>query len=226
MKRSDDLPFDVNYFTRQNNGKKNLNVESKFKFIYETNHWKGNSSLSGQGSDKKQVEKIIDVLPKLIKEYNVKSILDIPCGDFNWMQDVDLSNIQYVGADIVGDIVQTNIANYSALNRSFYKLNLINDFLPRVDLIFCRDCFVHLSNDDIIKSIKNIKLSRSKLLLTTTFTLCNNNVDIVTGDWRILNLNNYPFCFPNPLQIINENCTEGNNTYNDKSLGLWLINDL
>ena len=63
-------------------------------------------------------------------------------------------------------------------------------------------------------------------MLTTTFPDCDENIDIVTGDWRIINLERAPFNFPKPIKMINEKCTEGNGTYSDKSLGLWPIDQL
>lgn len=226
MKQGDKLPFDEKFFAKQSGSKNILSVEQKFKYIYDNNHWGGSASKSGQGSDRNQVSKIIKELPELIKEYNLQSILDIPCGDFNWMKSLDLSGVKYTGADIVDEIVEVNNTNYSGEDKNFVKLNIIDNSLPKYDLILCRDCFVHFSNDDIIKSIKNIKASKSKYLLTTTFTNCRSNEDIVTGDWRVLNLTEPPFCFPNPLHTIVEECTECNNKYRDKSLGLWLISDL
>ena len=102
----------------------------------------------------------------------------------------------------------------------------MRDHLPKADILFCRDCLVHLSNEDIAKSIQNIRQSDITYLLTTTFTQCDENHDIVTGDWRIINLEKPPFNFPKPMSLINEKCTEGDGTYADKSLGLWKISDI
>jgi hypothetical protein len=59
--------------------------------------------------------------------------------------------------------------------------------------------------------------------LTTTFPGCASNEDIVTGDWRPLNLQLAPFNLPAPDLLINEQCTEGGNLFADKSLGLWRL---
>ena len=72
----------------------------------------------------------------------------------------------------------------------------------------------------------NIKRSRILYLLTTTFPDCEENEDITTGDWRLLNLERPPFNLPPPIQLINEGCSESNGKYSDKSLGLWLIEDI
>jgi hypothetical protein len=95
--------------------------------------------------------------------------------------------------------------------------------LPDADLLFCRDCMVHLSNDDVLKALGTIRRSGIRYLLATTFTECDTNEDIVTGDWRIINLEKAPFNLPPPLTIVNEHCTEGGGTYADKSLGLWRV---
>ena len=58
-------------------------------------------------------------------------------------------------------------------------------------------------------------------ILTTTVPRCEANEDIVTGDWRVLDLERAPFHLPAPLRILNEGCTEGSGVFADKSLGLW-----
>ncbi len=155
---------------------------------------------------------------------NIVSVLDIPCGDFNWMQRVDLSKIDYVGADIVEELIKNNIEQHKKQeNLKFIVLNLIRDPLPKSDMIIVRDCLVHFSYEDINRAIKNIKSSDSKYLLTTTFTSYHSNHDIVTGYWRPLNLQEKPFNFPSPMLVINENYAEGNGGYLVKSMALWDI---
>ncbi len=220
------LPFDTKYFAKRLTTGDKLTTEEKFNYIYKNNHWLGQYSISGQGSDDSQTEEIRARLPKIISDYHIQSLLDLPCGDFNWMGKLDLNLQQYIGGDIVEEIIQQNQAKYTNNQREFLKLDIIEDDLPTVDLIFCRDCWVHFSFEDVLKSIHNIKRSNSKYLLTTTFTDCEYNEDIVTGDWRIINLKQEPFNFPKEILLIKENCTEGNHTYNDKSLGLWKIAEL
>lgn len=95
-----------------------------------------------------------------------------------------------------------------------------------MDLIFCRDCLVHLSLQDIWRSLHNVCASRSEYLLITTFTERVENHDIVTGRWRTLNLEAAPFVFPRPLRLIKEGCTEDDGVYADKALGLWRVADI
>ena len=82
---------------------------------------------------------------------------------------------------------------------SFEVIDLTKDHLPSTDLLFVRDCLVHLSFENIHNAIKNIKESGSKYLLTTTFPDCKSNYDIKTGSWRKINLLKAPFHFPKPI---------------------------
>lgn len=206
---------------------KNRSAEDVFTEIYKTNRWKSSESISGEGSELKQVETLIKELDSLIVNLNISSILDIPCGDFNWMQHVNLSTVNYTGADIVNELIESNIEKFKDYeNVNFMVLDLINNELPKKDLIIIRDCLVHLSYEHIFKSIESVKKSGSKYLFTTTYPNHNTNLDIITGDWRRLNLMQPPFNFPDPLLIINENCTESNGRYADKSMVLWDISKL
>ena len=197
-----------------------------FTEIYNENRWGNNESISGPGSALDQTRAVRDRLPILLDELGAKTILDIPCGDFNWLKNLKLDDIQYTGADIVDEIVSNNKKNFQKENISFQNLNLLSDELPEVDLIFCRDCLVHFSFDDIWCALQNICRSGSKYLLTTTFTEHFKNYDIMTGQWRRINLQLKPFSLPKPIKIISEECTEANGEYADKSLGLWLVDDI
>jgi hypothetical protein len=74
--------------------------------------------------------------------------------------------------------------------------------------------------------LQNFKTSGARFLLTTTFPKHTKNVDLDHGFWRPLNMEMAPFNFPQPIEVINENCTEGANQFTDKSLGLWRLDDI
>lgn len=190
--------------------------------------WGEIESVSGPGSTLEQTQTIRDALEKLIKNLAIKSILDLPCGDFNWMKHVDLSSCFYIGCDIVKPMIEKNIKDYTDTNHIFLCADATKDALYKTDLIICRDLLVHLSVSDIKNILLNFKKSGSKYLLTTTFFIqrYDTNSDIVSGGWRPLNLQEAPFNFPEPIIVINELCTEQNGIYNDKSLALWNLNDI
>jgi len=198
-----------------------MNIETLFTDYYRKNTWLGIESRSGLGSSLAQTVEIRKQLPTLIRQFGVKSLLDLPCGDYNWMKLVSL-DIEYTGADIVRELIDNNQV-YSRPGCQFVYLDLLTSNLPTVDLILCRDCLGHFSFEDIKKAVANMCRSKSTYLLTTTFTERKMNWDIETGQWRPINLQISPFNFPAPLTIINEKCPDCFPAYADKSLGLWRL---
>lgn len=207
-------------------------IREVFSSIYREQAWNisDNESVSGPGSGLSQTAEIRLQIPRIIKQYGIESIFDIPCGDFHWLRQVDFSgvqsNVQYTGADIVPQLVERNNGLYAAENRRFIIFDLTSQPLPASDLILCRDCLVHFSFNDIKKAMDNVMESKSRYLLTTTFTRQEENRDCVTGGWRALNFQIPPFDFPEPIDIIDEKCTEAGGLFTDKCLALWKIENL
>lgn len=219
------VPFDPHFFERQEREGRRLTLRETFRHIFRTGHWRS-EELSGTGASLSQTAAIAQELPGLLHELGVDVMLDLPCGDFAWMRHLHLPVSKYIGADIVPELVDANQQRYGDERRSFMVLDLTADPLPPAELLFCRDCLVHLSFEDIGKALGNIRRSGIIYLLTTTFPDCAENEDITTGDWRLINLERPPFSFPAPLRLIDEQCTEGSGRYRDKSLGLWRVSDL
>jgi hypothetical protein len=194
-----------------------------FKEHYVRNTWGCSESVSGEGSTLEQTAAIRGTLPQLIKDFRIQTMLDIPCGDFHWMKLLDLP-VQYIGGDVVGEIVAEDERRFANHARSFTKLDLTVDALPKVDLIFCRDCLFHFSYSDIFSALGNVKRSGSRYIMTTTNTQLEQNKNIVTGEFRRLNLQIAPFSLPAPLLIIDEKCPNPDKP--DKCMGLWRICDL
>jgi len=197
-----------------------------FSHIYRKNLWTGSESRSGPGSSLKETEQVRSLLPPLLKKYGIKTFVDIPCGDWNWMKTIDWSDVgveRYFGGDIVSEIIDENKKRFGSDRCEFAPIDLTESPLPPGDLLLCRDCLVHLPYENIEKFLRNLHRSGIRYLLTTTFTNRPSNRDIKIGDWRPLNLESAPFCFPKPLEIIVENSTERQGKDSDKSLGLWEV---
>ncbi|HMQ88900.1 MAG TPA: class I SAM-dependent methyltransferase [Flavilitoribacter sp.] len=195
--------------------------EEVFTQIYQGNLWENNQSVSGHGSTPEQTAEILRLLPGMLRRLGVKTLIDVPCGDFNWMQKLDLSGMTYTGADIVGELIESNRQKYGRDGLQFERLNLLEDPMDAYDLVFCRDCLVHFSIGDIHRALDNIRTSGSRYLMTTTFTGQTENRDIPTGGWRPINFQFPPFNFPEPVLLLNEKCTEWDGLFGDKSLGVW-----
>lgn len=203
----------------------NMNAKAVFTEIYETNQWSDGDSCSGTGSNLSQTREIRDKLPALLGKHGVHSMADVPCGDFFWLSQVDLTGVRYTGGDIVAQLIEKNRTRYQRPDTEFRVLDLLQDELPAVDLLLVRDCLVHFSFADIFRALGNIARSKTTYLLTTTFRDVEQNTDIVTGRWRMVNFEQPPFSFPQPLDLISENCTESRLAAS-KCLALWRVADL
>lgn len=221
------VPFDTKFFEKRGRiaAESNGTLEDRFRLAFATNLWGADESRSGGGSTLQQTDYIADILPSVLDRFGVRRLLDLPCGDFNWMRGVDLSDVEYIGGDILPELIERNTAMTSG-DRRFEVLDLCGSPLPDADLLFCRDCLVHLSFADIARALENIRRADIAYLMTTTFPDEPENVDIVSGDWRPINLELPPFSFPKPEALITERCTEQTGLFADKSLGIWQVNRL
>ncbi len=196
----------------------------RFTQIYRNNMFGGAESISGPGSDLVQTDEIRRRLPDLFHRYAITSILDAACGDFFWMKHVRLDDVNYIGLDVVAPMVALNANRYGNGRVGFRLLDVTRQPVPRADLIICRDLLVHLDYAHAKRAIENFRASASTYLLTTTFP-AHDNAEL-DGIWRPLNLQAEPFNFPPPIELINENCSENDGQYRDKSLGLWRLREV
>ena len=201
-------------------------MESTFAPFYAENRWGDEESVSGPGSSLTRTAKLRRELPGLLQEIGVRTLLDAPCGDFNWMKDTQLDLEQYIGADIIPDLIARNSELYGNDETQFLLLDLTRDELPRADVILCRDCLIHFSYRHIAAAIKNFKRSGSTYLLTNSYPAWGRNENTRTGDFRPLNLTLPPFNFPPPISQIHEKVPEDAARFFGKILGLWKLSDL
>jgi SAM-dependent methyltransferase len=201
-------------------------MEQVFRHAYRHNIWGDPESVSGPGSGLARTAAFRDQIPKLLIELGARTLLDVGCGDLNWMKELHLPIERYFGVDIVSELINHNRTNYSDREKVFIHGDLARDDLPRSDIILCRDCLVHFSFEDVWAALRNFKRSRSHYLLTTTFIEFPTNLDIETGGWRQLNLERPPFNFPPPKRMIDEKCLHTGGIYADKRLALWELEDI
>lgn len=197
-----------------------------FAGYYRSNKWGDPESRSGKGSNMVATEKIRAALPGLVRELGAESFLDLPCGDYFWMREVDLGVRQYTGGDIVAPLIEENRRKYARGGVDFAVINLIEGPIPRHDVVFVRDCLVHLSHAHVAAAIRNLKASGSTWLVTTTYPVTGTNEAISTGQWRALNLTAAPFSFPAPERMIDEAEPGLKGSSEDKAMGVWRIADI
>jgi hypothetical protein len=196
-----------------------------FGEIYRTNKWRGKDSISGPGSNLAATAAIREALPLVIRALDVATMLDAPCGDLHWISTVELELDKYIGVDVVPEVVSRGREVHSGTS-DFLVADLTKDPLPRADLVFCRDCLVHLADALALDTLRNMKASGASYLMATTFYALDKNLPGSTGGWRPINMQRPPFSFPPPILIVPERSYSPTVRYSDKAMGVWSFRDL
>ena len=182
-------------------------LRKRFDRIYEQGGWSNGKwgSASGAGSTLSYTENLRPRLSRVLAKLQIKSLLDAPCGDFEWFKEVPVPpNMIYVGMDIVRDLVRKNQRDFSSERRLFVAGDITADPLPKVDLMMCRDCLFHLPNASIASFLKNFLLSGIPWLLLTSHHNSENQELSERRGFRKLNFEISPYCFPKPRLAIKD----------------------
>jgi SAM-dependent methyltransferase len=182
-----------------------MNTKEIFTDIYLTKTWQSKvaGTSSGPGSCIECSHAYIDYLNKFIREKNIKSILDLGCGDFNLMKHIDFTNITYLGIDIVDSIINQNRQLYPNLYFLCDDITLYNNMLD-VDLYIIKDVLQHLSFNNIHKIIDN--LPKNKYVLITNDITESENIDCNDGEYHNLQLNKPPFNLVINQELVFNSC--------------------
>jgi len=197
-----------------------------FSAIHEGRVWGDGESSSGPGSTRERAADFLPALIALVQTLRIATLLDAPCGDFNWAAPLSDSVDRYIGVDVVPALIRANGRRWPSPRRRFLCRDFVRQRLPAADLVLCRDGLVHLSERDIFAAVGNLGRTGAEYLIATTFLDERPNPDIATGEWRPLNMQRPPFSFPPPVELIDERCHHTGGTYADKRLALWRFQDL
>ena len=212
------------YFMRIFILKNKKDFKRKFTLIYKYNYWSSKFSKSGDGSSLEKTKNVTKNLDLIIKTYNIQKILDVPCGDFYWMKNfLKNKNIKYQGGDIVEELVEELKTKYESSNNKFLSIDITCDQLPSADLLLCRDCFIHFSNEDIFRALNNFSRSNINYFLIT-HTINNTSIknkDIFTGEYRFIDLFSKPFSLNKKILLSFQDDPMNNKTNNQKHMSLW-----
>jgi hypothetical protein len=157
-------------------------------------------------------------LPALFDELGVRTLLDAPCGDPNWIRAVEWrSPIRYIGGDISPALVADNTSCFSATDRTFVVLDIRRDPLPAADLWLCRNWLFHLPERDIFATLANYVRHNIPYLLTPSHPGCRLNTDAPTGEFRLLNLELPPYNLGRPQCVVSDWVPE----FAKRNLALW-----
>jgi len=210
-------------------------LKNIFSNIYENWGFGGDESRSGPGSTLVETAKIREEIKSLITKYNIRTVVDIPCGDFNWMKEIVYRFEKYTGGDIVPTAIENN-KKYENKIINFIEFDLTDDQeIPEADLLIVRDVIGHLPLELGKRAVNKIINSKCKYLLSTTWYNLHDeqyyknhiNSEVSTGRFYPVCLLSNPFNLPRPELYLEEDVVvDGHDTGVRKGLGFWDLRKL
>ena len=194
-------------------------MEKVFTNIYENRAWGGNiskefSGTSGSGSTIEYNNQVyIPFLKKYITDNNIKTVVDLGCGDFRCGPLIyDSLDIVYNGYDAYNKIIEVHKKNYTSDKYNFTHLDFFNncDRIASGDLCILKDVLQHWSLESIYKFMDNIVASKKfkHILLINCSYQDKDDTDIQDGGARPLSCNFLPLKKYNPVKLCNYNTKE------------------
>lgn len=170
-------------------------MKNTFNHIYSNKLWgvnKEGKGSSGSGSLISTTTEYRNLLEEFIKNNNINSIVDLGCGDWEWMKEFDLGNITYTGIDVSSIVIENNNKLYSTNNIKFINGDA-NNITEEVDLIVIKDVLQHLPIHIIIEILSIVKTKCKYSLITNDYSSKKCNKDIPIGSWTPIDLTKHPF---------------------------------
>lgn len=182
--------------------------------FYNEAEWPPNDnqriSASGPGSDLGSATVTsLKIIKDTITKFDVKSMVDIPCGDVNWIFDSFETDTlpMYVGLDIAGAVIKVNQKRFAHhRNKQFHFWDATSCILPKFrngtndvqafDLVQVRDVIMHMPLELGVAFYCNVFKAGPKVLVTTSYPNRPKNTNIKEGNHYPNNLWVDPFNFP------------------------------
>jgi hypothetical protein len=154
---------------RWNAKQEGRSVEEIFSAIYREQRWGtyGDGFSSGDGTHNSSVvEPYINAVRSFIQSLPFSlSVVDLGCGDFKVGEQIRPFCRDYIACDIVPALIERNKEKFAAAKVDFRCLNIIDQDLPKGDIVFLRQVLQHLNNAQILSIVP--KLYRYKFIVLT-----------------------------------------------------------
>lgn len=177
-----------------------------FSKIYDRHTWQG-QSLSGPGSDADRTIEFRSLLQQFLRSQNIRSVVDLGCGDWSYSRLIDWGGIKYIGVDVVESVIEKNQLQYANSSVSFLCMDAAHQDLPEADLLIVKEVLQHLPNQDVLSILAKAQSYPFAIFLNDIShhlrgtwqqlwrwqPICPTNTDIEPGGYRLLSLRKPPF---------------------------------
>ena len=169
-------------------------TEQVFTKIHQNKQW-GEQHPCGSGSAPENTKLYRLFLQNFLIEQKIKSVVDIGCGDWQSLKLLDWDNIQYIGYDVIKEIVDKNNGDLSTHLIKFIHGNPLHVNLPKADLLLCKDVLQHWPSEHILLLLDQIDQYKHCIFINDVdpVTLSSNNENISLGGYRYLDPTKSPF---------------------------------
>ncbi len=143
--------YDIVKLPPQIGEEERTDLKKLFSRIYHENMWGGEKGEfnSGPGSDDFVGIAYAKLIKEYIRQHNIKSVVDIGCGDFRIARQFISDDIDYTGIDVVPSLIENNQRLYGRSNVRFLNIDATREDIPGADLCTIRQVLQHLSNNHI-----------------------------------------------------------------------------
>jgi hypothetical protein len=170
-------------------------MDDVFSRIYSEDSW---THGSGPGSLPEANKPFIAYLGRFLVANRVTRMVDFGCGDFQYMRYVDLGATQYVGLDVVTQVLESNRKSFGRDGLTFQLTPDDLSELPSGDLLLLKDVLIHLPNSYAAVLLKH-SLQKYRFILAINNKSDNPaayNRDIAAGEFRPVDISLAPFSLP------------------------------
>ena len=187
-------------------------MEQCFTNVYENNLWGNNNAAeySGSSGDGSSVifnkDSYVPFLKKFITHTNVKTIVDLGCGDFICGKLIyDDLDVLYTGYDAYQKVIEHNSTQHSLPKYSFVHLDFCNnkEKIANGDMCILKDVIQHWSLDHIYTFLDYL-IESKKFKYILICNCCNqtqHNTNIQNGYFRELSCDFFPLKKYNPVKL-------------------------
>ncbi|MCQ4162764.1 class I SAM-dependent methyltransferase [Roseomonas sp. GC11] len=167
-----------------------------FEAVYAGPAWGG---TSGPGSSPVATLEYRQFLERFIARNNIRSVVDIGCGDWQFSRYIHFGKASYLGVDVVPHLIERNQAAYGGEKVRFELAPEDPATLPQADLLLMKDVLQHLPDAEILHYRRHVVPRYRFALLTNSISKVQmrprHNTDIAPGRFRTVDLRAAPYRF-------------------------------
>jgi len=112
---------------------------------------------SGSGSRGEAAVQYANSVKDFILSNNIKSVVDLGCGDFFIGKQIAIVVENYVGIDVAPSLIEFNNKKFGGDNISFICADITSDDLPEGTLCLVRQVLQHMSNAQIARLLSRLR---------------------------------------------------------------------